>query len=420
MSLPNLSRLSEPTSTKLGLFTRHGATQGDDGAYAFRADPDHKKAMAVLALHTQWKPYIEESAHSDNITTLRFRPPNEDWYNAAERFAAIFAFFAPLEQLNNILEATKYIQFGYQRREHFHSMYPPRITEADVFIQPQPSLTAERRSGIPYVQKPACELNLVIKVHDYWEDYDTGPFFASTNEYVESAWNITIEEYNKMIVEILRKAGDDPNSAEKNLFNNTVRELWNTLYAVAREHLGTMTTFVRGIVSEPMILWSSWYGPKRARYPDEPINDFLWYMVSVEMMENYFSKHSIDEQGGLHATTTEFFKATKNRNLTYMGSQTRHYGRYFQIELIVDPSTPLIKTNDFLPSPPDPLKPYHELNDYDPIGWMCSTDPTEVMIAPNAKYTYHNLYQVESQTPHFEDWQQWETEIIRVQFHVSG
>lgn len=428
MSLPNLSRLSEPTSTKLGLFTRRSAKDRDDASYASRNDPDHKKAMAVLALHTQWKPYIEESANSVNITTLQFSDPNRDWYNAAERFVAIFAFFAPLDQLNYILERTKYSQFAYtQRREYFHSTSPPKITEADVFIQPQPYLTTEGRSRTPYVQNPACELNLVINVHDYWEYRDSDRFYGSTNdtENHEVAWNITIPEYQQMILEILQTAGADSEtdeekrSLEKKLFNNTVREIWNTLHAVARAHLGPLKTYVRGIVMDPISLWSSWYGPKRAQLPGEGINDFLWRMISVELMKE-FSSHFYDVQGRLQATTTKFYNATKNRNLTHMGTKTRHYGRYFQIELMVHPSTPIIRTNEFLPSPPDPLKPYQDRNDYEAIGWMCSTDPTEVMIAPNATYTFHNFFQVTKDTPNFHDWQEWESEIIRVQFHVSG
>ena len=89
-----------PSLTSLSVLKLEDATSAplsDSATVALRSDPDHARAMAILAYTNHWDGFVNKHVRGITDYLRPFNPPNQ-----ATKYAGVVAFFAPMEALQKL------------------------------------------------------------------------------------------------------------------------------------------------------------------------------------------------------------------------------------------------------------------------------------------------------------------------------
>ena len=407
MSLPNMSRLTVPTATPLPLLIKGGVL-----GVLQRTIEAHRHAMAVHAFHNGWEDYINNVTYHqatrqppgvDDTGILPFAIDangNQTPEGAfqAEMLTAIFAFFAPVDMLNEAL--------GHIFSDTPGTAYADvdRLTEEAINITVNPSAkraffpSSSSSGGVDYdpgrFPNPSCELTLAI----------TGMYARETDPYDEIPYtnqpgqpgHIPPSDYLQLFIEILYTAAEDRESTARRAWNAAVDAIQATLMQVGgamgpeRWFGGRMAQALVNGLEGPTVLWHALHfdvGPQ-----NEPMDVFIDRM----------GRKILDD------LPRTFVSATRNRHMTMkeLGeARYESYGLRHQICLFVEQDVPVIVVNEFLPTPDlttvqqdqhplsrleqgvPPAPSYDARRIHSVVPWTCGTDDTQVVICPYATYT---------------------------------
>ena len=420
MSLPDMSRLTVPTATPLPLLIKGGLL-----GVLQRTIQAHRHAMAVHAFHNGWEDYINNLTYHQAIR----QPPGVDdtgilpfaiYANGnrtpkgafqAEMLTAIFAFFAPVDMLNEALghvfpgtPGTAYAPNSpldkYATGRHDADV--DRLTAESINITVNPSARREffpsSSGGVDYdpgrFPNPSCELTLAI----------TGMYALDTDEYDQTPYtnqpgqpgHIRPSDYLRLFIEILYTAAKDRESTARRAWNAAVGAIQATLMEVG----GAMGP-------------ERWFGGRMAQALGNRLKGptVLWHALHLDARPQHeLVDHFIDRMCGmiLADLPRRFVSATRNRHMTMKDlgeARAEFYGLRHQICLFVQPDVPVIVVNEFLPTPDltteqqdkhplsrpgqgvPPVPSYETRRLTSVVPWTCGTDDTEVIICPYATYT---------------------------------
>lgn len=142
---PLMLPVTAPTNVKLREFNPRYDLQP-----AKREDSDHILAMAVLAYHHKWDHFINKELKSQDYLQ---KFDESSWNRKPERYVAIFAFFCPLDLLNDLLDAPR----QQYNNNHGTDVPPLREDQIEIHLPKNPPLA---QSGLKH---QACAPRLVIK-----------------------------------------------------------------------------------------------------------------------------------------------------------------------------------------------------------------------------------------------------------------
>lgn len=370
---PDLSRLSLATPTDLPLEKFNPRFKWRT-THARRLYVEHTNQMAVLAYHLNWDSFVNRQLNGERDYLRPF--DRNDWFKNAMRYVAMYAFFAPLDELNRLLKPELDAYDGPTLYE-----VPSSLNEYNVGI----GVRAEPPTD-PYqeldLKNAACDPQLVL----------LGKYGA--NQYHTDA-------VAQMIATIIEKGGQDRDSNEAYLWYDTVDEITRTLKNQARPISGlypsiaTLYSRIFPVVRTHTVLWRGMTLP--TDFFETPVRPVVWRM------------------------NTSFVSTTKDRLKTETFLPTpaeeerlnNQFSRW-QLCMIISPEVPIIDVERELPE-----------------GWRCHKEG-EVMIAPGAHYRIKSVKRLldsevgkrDEDTPFayndpVPETQPWEVNVLRATVFVS-